>query len=485
MSTSNDRSTAYVVGLVAGQPDETSEFVHSGISTAYNYYYWIRAVDRAYNFSGFNPTDSTDGEAILSDTRATINELLDELTGETQYSTSYNLYYDVFKVIKPLDTFNAWGSGTVYSADDVIKHDGSGTWKAYHCLIDHTSSASDEPDVGGSWTSYWEELSLDVTLNGLDVFTIGNIDGNPTIGIRGDLIIDGGILARMIEAEAINASHIQAGTITADKFESTLYGDLNQALHFVKTLLAAGDEYEQALTAAIISAATIVDIEAATHADYGLSLRLAMTRLWDDGSAWWDQAGVYWDNPVETPGVFTTASIDIGSLKTVQLSLLFDLYERIPADTDLTVEFISSTDGVNFGTNDPDLDDNVWEATLINHLHGSTYRAQANLHTQRYYKCKITLTTSDSANWIVVHNVSFLGNLVNVYGFFANQAVAAIGTSFSISGFKDVPAVVVTSVGNAYYGEVYNLTLSGFDVKLYDAAGVAQAGTANIIIMGV
>jgi hypothetical protein len=328
-------------------------------------------------------------------------------------------------------------------------------------------------------------MSLDVTQNGVDVFTVGSIDGNPTIGIRGDLIVDGGILARMIEAEAITAEKILAGTITADKFESTLYGDLNQALHFVKTILAAGDEYELALTQTIIDNATVVDIDGMTHADYGLSLRLEMTRLWDDGSAWWDQGGVYWDKPVQTPGTLTTASQDIGSLMTVQLSLLFDLYEAVPADSDITVQFISSTDDVNFGTNDPDLDDNVWETAIFTRLHGNTYRAQVNLHTQRYYKCKITLTTTDSANTIIISNVSFLGNVVNVYGFLVNQSIAAGGTSFSISGYNDVPAVVVTSVGNAYYGEVYNLLSSGFDVKLYDAAGVAQAGTANIIIMGV
>ena len=49
---------------------------------------------------------------------------------------------------------------------------------------------------------------------------------------------------------------------------------------YVKTVLGAGDEYEHDLTAADLAAGIHSDIDALTHADYGLSIRLATAKRW-------------------------------------------------------------------------------------------------------------------------------------------------------------------------------------------------------------
>jgi hypothetical protein len=54
-----------------------------------------------------------------------------------------------------LDWIGAWVTSTSYAVDDAVENDGS----SYICTSGHTSSASDEPGVGGSWASYWDLLA--------------------------------------------------------------------------------------------------------------------------------------------------------------------------------------------------------------------------------------------------------------------------------------------------------------------------------------
>ncbi len=46
----------------------------------------------------------------------------------------------------------AWEVSTSYLVDDAVKNDGS----SYICIQEHTSSAGDEPGVGGSWETCWD-----------------------------------------------------------------------------------------------------------------------------------------------------------------------------------------------------------------------------------------------------------------------------------------------------------------------------------------
>lgn len=49
----------------------------------------------------------------------------------------------------------SWATSTSYASDDVVENDGS----SYVCISAHTSGASSEPGVGGSWATYWELLA--------------------------------------------------------------------------------------------------------------------------------------------------------------------------------------------------------------------------------------------------------------------------------------------------------------------------------------
>lgn len=49
----------------------------------------------------------------------------------------------------------AWVTSTAYAENDGASNGGS----AYICTADHTSGASSEPGVGGSWSSYWDLLA--------------------------------------------------------------------------------------------------------------------------------------------------------------------------------------------------------------------------------------------------------------------------------------------------------------------------------------
>jgi hypothetical protein len=49
-----------------------------------------------------------------------------------------------------------------------------------------------------------------------DVFTVGTVNGVTKLGMRGDALFDGGVLARMVGADQINGGHIQADSIDTD-----------------------------------------------------------------------------------------------------------------------------------------------------------------------------------------------------------------------------------------------------------------------------
>ena len=98
---------------------------------------------------------------------------------------------------------------------------------------------------------------------------------------------------------------------------------------------------------------------------------------------------------------------------------------------------------------------------------------------------RITLSTSDTAQRIVLYNNQFLGNIVNKYGSMVNQAISSSGTSFSITGYNQAPAVTVTCIGNNYIPYLSNKTKDGFDVYLKDSGGTLVSGNVDIIIMGV
>lgn len=50
----------------------------------------------------------------------------------------------------------AWLTATSYSVDDAVENNGS----SYICTQAHTSDASSEPGIGGSWATYWDLIAV-------------------------------------------------------------------------------------------------------------------------------------------------------------------------------------------------------------------------------------------------------------------------------------------------------------------------------------
>ena len=311
----------------------------------------------------------------------------------------------------------------------------------------------------------------------------GSIAAN---AVGASAIAAGVIVGDHIAAGTISAAKLLAGSITADKLESTFYGDVGQALNYVKRVLGASDEYTQTLTASSLAAGTSTNVDAADHADYGVSIRLDTAYKWDGGSVLWDQASRFWDTPTVASGNWVSASQDMTDTMTLQMSLLLTLMEELDAATDLVVSCIYSADNTNWGSNDPSLNDNIWETLTGTRLTGTQWRFAGSVYTMRYYKIRVSLATTDTTKRIILYGLEFRGNVVNVAGYLYNQAVAASGTNFTISGYLGVPAVTVTPIGaTPIIPVVSGQTKTGFTVRLFNTSGTGIAGNCNIIIMGV
>ena len=175
-SETQDRTQAKLVG-VATAPTETITL--AGISPRSNYYYWIRAVDTSGNYSLWTPDDVMGGELVAGQFATSINDALTQLFDDTNYMTNHTIIADSFKII--------------------------------------------QPNAG--------------LTTGKPVFSVGNINGQPSVGIKGDLIIDGTILGKALHTETITADKIGAGAIIAGKVAANaIDGDNIQAQSSIKLL---------------------------------------------------------------------------------------------------------------------------------------------------------------------------------------------------------------------------------------------------------
>lgn len=149
------RDDATLVG-VATKP--ATEFIHNAISTHDSHAYWIRAVAWTGAYSPWAPPQDG-GVLVPEDTSATFNELLAKLFDDTGYTSEHIIVADSFKIV--------------------------------------------QPGVDG--------LTVPKT-----VFGVGNIDGVTTMGLAGNMVVDGTVLARMIAADAVTADKIGANQINAN-----------------------------------------------------------------------------------------------------------------------------------------------------------------------------------------------------------------------------------------------------------------------------
>jgi len=281
----------------------------------------------------------------------------------------------------------------------------------------------------------------------------------------------------------IDGEKIYAKTITADKFVSTLYGDINQAMAYVKTVLGAGDEFEYDLTDTDLSNGSATNIDADTHADYGVSIRIATAQEWDDGGEW--DTGT-WDEPTKSSGSWISSSINFGASRTLQLALRYTKVEENVSSTTETIKFQYSIDGINFGTNAPSFDDGLWETASINRITGNIYKASGNLFTFAHFKVKVELETTSTIDRIILHTMTCLGNVTNLFGMKCNKAIASEGTTIDLKGFNSTPAITVTPIGSTPLVPLITAqSSSSVTIKLYNLSGNAVSGNANITMIGI
>lgn len=223
-----------------------------------------------------------------------------------------------------------------------------------------------------------------------DKIVAGGIDAaNIKAGaIRSEQIAAGAVTADKIAANAINAAMIQGGTITADKFESTTWGDMSQAMRFVKSILGGSQSWKKVLSSTdlvigVKSNATVVS-------EQFPAIRLDMTRHWDDGSLW-DSGG--WDIPVYSSGYWESASIDYGSVSNLQAEFWAQPLLNDPAVT-ITVKARYSSDNTAWTS---------YETLTGNTGFGYLYWT-GSLTAFRYFKVRVEFVTTDTNKFALLGN---------------------------------------------------------------------------------
>lgn len=205
---SQNRSDAVFTGLVT-YPGYI--YTHASLDPAKAYYYWIRCVNWAGQYSVWEPSSDQGGYVVEETvtTLETVDKLMAALMGEDPA---------------------AYAGGTTYYVGDLCSHTVGDNTRRYKCILESTGNLPTN-------TTYWERVGI---------LLEGDIDGTPTIGIDGNLVVDGSIIARTIAADTITANEINGGglgtlTITSGKIAINTTDALEiQAAGNMK-ILAGGD----------------------------------------------------------------------------------------------------------------------------------------------------------------------------------------------------------------------------------------------------
>lgn len=175
-----------------------NSYEHNYDSVTKNHYYWIRAVSYAGNFSDVVPDPDTLGGDLIP-ARESTDQAIDAAISTLQGADA--TLYD---------------SEYVYAAGDRAR------WTDEYSIA-RTFERRDydigNSDVDPSNAMYWKQISI---------LAEGDVDGEPTIGLDGNLVVDDTILARHIRANQIDGGHIKASAeITLQEGGKATFGDSN------------------------------------------------------------------------------------------------------------------------------------------------------------------------------------------------------------------------------------------------------------------
>lgn len=180
-NTSNDRSGASLLAVVHAPAEAWTHYLEDFTA---DHYYWIRAV--SYNpaiYSTWLPTGPMGGELAPGD--ETVGETIDKIM-------------DALKGTDPA----TYDEEVTYYERDLVSHVcEDGAQRRYRCVDDDDGEGI--TGVAPTDTDHWEQVGILIT---------GEVDGVPTVGVDGNLVVDGTILARHIAADQIDGTHISAAS---------------------------------------------------------------------------------------------------------------------------------------------------------------------------------------------------------------------------------------------------------------------------------
>lgn len=188
-NTTNDVSTAQKLAVVT---KPIVEFKNLAGTDYQDRYYWIRSVSYDGAYSPWLPTTSQGGMLIQG--KETVGKIVEDMMDALNGGTPEN-YSDT----------------TVYAVGDIVVYSGR-RWKRRDYQIG-------DDDIDPTNAMWWDRVGI---------LMEGEIDGVSTVGIDGNLAVDGSILARHVAADAIDGGHINAqAAITLDEGGKAIFGNDN------------------------------------------------------------------------------------------------------------------------------------------------------------------------------------------------------------------------------------------------------------------
>jgi hypothetical protein len=99
--------------------------------------------------------------------------------------TSFSGYFDLTTWTGCPNYQGAWVTATGYQANrdgdgDIVLHGGA----YYKCKSNHTSGAGSEPGVGGSWTTYWDLLTLPGLLTQCQMWVVVDFSASQQVTVE-------------------------------------------------------------------------------------------------------------------------------------------------------------------------------------------------------------------------------------------------------------------------------------------------------------
>jgi|GEM_PF-6017394 len=267
-----------------------------------------------------------------------------------------------------------------------------------------------------------------------------------TGAITAEKIKAGAIRAEHIDADSIRAEIITTGSISADKFTDSTWGDMSQAMRFVKSILGGEQAYRCILDPVDLSIGESYQV--AVNTQSYPSLCLGTVRQWDDTSNW--DTGT-WDIPVHPSGYWVSASFDYGSNANLQAEfwakpLMNDAISDAINDATVQITVKAKYCQDNLYTRPANVTDE-WQdyeedenqsycETLLLKTAGGYLYWTGSLRGFRYFKFKVIFETSD----------------INKYKLLANPEVRAANCQIGTEDINDAavtaPKLAAGALGN-------------------------------------